>query len=114
MLEFVLLMAPAGGAQGQGNPFMSFLPFILIIVIMYFLMIRPQQKKQKEKQRMLEALKKGDNVITLGGIHGKVTGFTDNDKTVIIKVDDKVKLNIDRSAISIVNPIGNTGNDTAK
>jgi preprotein translocase subunit YajC len=115
MLEFVLLMAPAGGAQqGQSNPFMSFLPFILIIVIMYFLMIRPQQKKQKEKQRMLEALKKGDNVITLGGIHGKVTGFTDNEKTVIVKVDDKVKLNIDRSAITIVNPIGNTGAENGK
>lgn len=114
MFEFVLLMAPAGGAEGGGNPFMSFLPFILIIVIMYFLMIRPQQKKQKDKQRMIDALKKGDNVITLGGVHGKVTGFTDNEKTVIIKVDDKVKLNVDRTAITIVNPIGNTGAENSK
>jgi preprotein translocase subunit YajC len=115
MFEFLLLMAPAGGAQqGGGSPLMSFLPFILIIVIMYFLMIRPQQKKQKEKQLMLDALKKGDNIITMGGIHGKVTGFTDNDTTVIIKVDEKVKLNVDRSAITIVNPVGNNTPEKTK
>ena len=106
MLNLILLMAPQGqGAQG-GNPILSFLPFILIIVVMYFLMIRPQQKKQKEHQRMLEQLKKGDNVITSGGIHGKVAGFTDENKTVIIKVDDNVKLNIDKSFITTVKPIG--------
>jgi len=106
MLEFILLMAQSG-AEGEGsNPFLSFLPFILIIVIMYFLMIRPQAKKQKEKQRMVEALKKGDNIITNGGIHGKVMGFTDDNKTVIVKVDDNVKLNIDKSAIGVVLPVG--------
>ncbi|HES58873.1 MAG TPA: preprotein translocase subunit YajC, partial [Caldithrix sp.] len=88
------------------NPLISFLPFILIIVVMYFLMIRPQAKKQKEKQRMVEALKKGDNIVTNGGIHGKVMGFTDDNKTVIVKVDDNVKLNIDKSAIGIVLPVG--------
>jgi preprotein translocase subunit YajC len=108
MLDFVMLIAPSGAeGQGGGNPLISFLPFILIIVIMYFLMIRPQAKKQKEKQKMLGALKKGDNVVTNGGIHGKVMGFTDEDKTVILKVDDNVKLNVDRSAIGIVNPVGN-------
>lgn len=108
MLNFVLLMAPSGGGGegGSSNPILSFLPFILIIVIMYFLMIRPQTKKQKEKQKMIEALKKGDNIVTNGGIHGKVVGFTDDDKTVIIKVDEKVKLNIDRSAVGVVNPVG--------
>ncbi len=108
MLEFILLMAPANPEQGGGNPLVSFLPFILIIVIMYFLMIRPQQKKQKEKVAMLEALKKGDRVVTSGGIHGKVAGFTDDNKTVIITVDDKVKLNVDKSAISVVNTVGST------
>jgi len=103
MFYFTLLQAPAGG----GSPLMSFLPFILIIVIMYFLMIRPQSKKQKEKQKMLDALQKGDNVVTMGGVHGKVTGFTDDNKVVIIKVDDKVKLNIERSAINIVKTPGN-------
>ncbi len=105
MLEMIVLMGPANNGGGDGpNPFLSFLPFILIILIMYFLMIRPQAKKQKEKQRMLEAIKKGDRVITSGGIHGKVVGFADENKTVVIKVDDNVKLNIDKSAINIVNP----------
>ncbi len=109
MFNFILLMAPANqGGQAGGNPIMSFLPFILIIVIMYFLMIRPQQKKQKEKQKMLEALKKGDNVITGGGIHGKVAGFTDDNKTVLLKVDDNVKIKVDRSAINVVNVVGTT------
>ncbi|MBN1408957.1 MAG: preprotein translocase subunit YajC [Calditrichaceae bacterium] len=106
MLEFILLIA-SSNPEGEGaNPLISFLPFILIIVVMYFLMIRPQAKKQKEKQRMVEALKKGDNIVTNGGIHGKVMGFTDDNKTVIVKVDDNVKLNIDKSAIGIVLPVG--------
>ena len=71
-------------------------------VIIYFLMMRPQIKKQKEKQKMLEELKKGDNVITRGGIQGKVMGFADDNKTVIVKVDDNVKLNMDKGAIELV------------
>ena len=108
MLELILLMAPANPEQGGGNPILSFLPFILIIVIMYFLMIRPQQKKQKEKQSMMDAIKKGDNVVTTGGIHGKVAGFTDDSKVIIVKVDDNVKLNVDRSAINHVKTVGTT------
>jgi len=99
----VLLMAPQGAEGGGG--FMSLLPFLLIIVVMYFLMIRPQMKKQKDRQKMVDALQKGDKVVTTGGIHGKVMGFTDNDKTVILQVDDKMKLNVDRSAVgTIKNP----------
>lgn len=105
MVEFILLAPPAGGGA---NPLLQFLPFILIFVIIYFLMMRPQIKKQKEKQKMLEAIKKGDNVITMGGIHGKVMGFKDEDKTVIVKVDENVKLNIDKSAINVVNQVGKT------
>jgi len=93
-------------AADQPSAFMSFLPFILIMVIIYFLMMRPQIKKQKEKQKMLTELKKGDNVITRGGIRGKVMGFTDEDKTVIVKVDDNVKLNFDKSAVEMVLPTG--------
>ena len=106
MLEFILLIASNNPEGQSGNPILSFLPFILIIVVMYFLMIRPQAKKQKEKQRMVDALKKGDNVVTNGGIHGKVMGFTDDNKTVIVKVDDNVKLNVDKSAIGVVLPVG--------
>ena len=93
-------------AAEEPSAIMSFLPFILIMVIIYFLMMRPQLKKQKEKQKMVEELKKGDNVITRGGIHGKVTGFTDDNKTIIVKVDDNVKLNLDKGAVEFVLPVG--------
>ncbi len=104
MLQMFLLFFQDGGEEPSA--IMSFLPFILIMVIIYFLMMRPQLKKQKEKQKMVEELKKGDNVITRGGIHGKVTGFTDENKTVIVKVDDNVKLNLDKGAVEMVLPVG--------
>ena len=93
-------MAPQGGEGGSS--FMGFLPFILIIVIMYFLMIRPQVKKQKERKLMVGALQKGDKVITSGGIHGKITGFTEDGNTIILQIDEKVKVNVDRSAVNVV------------
>ncbi len=92
--------------QEPANPIMSFLPFIIIMIVIYFLMMRPQMKKQKEKQKMLEQLKKGDNVVTRGGIHGKVVGFADDNKIVIIKVDDNVKINVDKPAVEFVMPVG--------
>ena len=104
LLTHILLMMPQG--EGGGGSLMSFLPFILIIVIMYFLMIRPQVKRQKERQKMIDAVQKGDKVVTSGGIHGKITGFTDDGKTVIVQVDDKVKLNIDKTAINVVKTAG--------
>ncbi len=97
----LFLMAPQGG-EGGGGGFLGFLPFILIIVIMYFLMIRPQVKKQKERTKMVEALEKGDKVVTSGGIHGKIAGFTEDGKTLILQIDEKVKVNVDRSAVNAV------------
>ena len=95
---FSLLMgAPGGGAEG-GNPIMSFLPLILIIGIFYFLILRPQRKKQKDTQNMLAALKKGDRIVTIGGIHGVIQSIKEN--TVIVKVDENVKLEFNRGAIS--------------
>jgi len=93
-------------ATDQTNPILSFLPFILIFVIFYFLMMRPQMKKQKEKHKMLGELKKGDNVVTRGGIHGKVVAFADENKTVVVKVDDNVKLNVDKAAIELAIQVG--------
>ena len=93
--------AAAGSAAGTG--IVTFLPFILIILIMYFLMIRPQNKKQKETQKMLDALKKGDKVITIGGIHGTVSNVKED--IVTVKVDDNCRIEFNRSAIaSVVNP----------
>lgn len=97
-----LLMAPpaAGdGASGAGL-LTSFLPLIAIIAIFYLLIIRPQNKKRKETEKMLSALKKGDKVVTIGGLHGIVQNVKDT--TVIIKVDDNVKLEFLRSAVSSV------------
>ncbi len=103
-LNHILLMMPQG--EGGGGGLMSFLPFILIIVIMYFLIIRPQMKRQKERKQIIEGVQKGDKIVTSGGVHGKITGFTDDGNTVIVQVDDKVKLNIDKSAINIVKTSG--------
>jgi preprotein translocase subunit YajC len=93
-------MTSQPGQQGGGS-LLGFMPFLLIIVIMYFLMIRPQMKRQKERQKMLEALKKGDDVI-VAGIYGKIMAFTDDDKSVIVKVDDNTKLKVDRASISVI------------
>jgi preprotein translocase subunit YajC len=89
--------APAGGVE---QSVLSFLPFVLIIAIFYFLIIRPQNKKQKETQKMLEALKKGDKVVTIGGINGIIQNV--KEKTVVIKVDDDTKIEFLRSAVSSV------------
>ena len=77
---------------------MSVVPFILIIAIFYFFIIRPQNKKQKETQKMIDALKKGDKVVTIGGIHGLVAQT--KEKTVILKLDEGVKVEFNRSAIA--------------
>lgn len=88
---------PPVGGPSMG---MTFGPLILIIIIFYLFIIRPQNKKQKETQKMLDALKKGDKIITIGGIHGVVSSV--KDKTVIIKVDDNCKIEFNRTAISTV------------
>ena len=85
---------------GGGSAFGMFVPMLAIIVIFYFFLIRPQNKKQKETEKMLNALKKGDKVITIGGIHGVVSSV--KEKTVILKVDDDCKMEFNRTAISSV------------
>ncbi len=98
---FSLLQTAGNGAQGgSGSMLVTVLPFVLIIAIFYFFIIRPQNKKQKETEKMINALKKGDKVITIGGIHGVVSST--KEKTVIVKVDDNTKLEFNRSAIATV------------
>lgn len=96
-IPFLQVAGDAPSASGTAS-LLSFAPLILIIVVFYFLMIRPQSKKQKETERMLSALKKGDKVITIGGIHGVVSSVKEN--TVIVKVDDNCKIEFNRTAIS--------------
>ena len=96
----LLMGAPAGGEGAAGSTLFSFLPLVAIIAIFYLLILRPQRKKQQETQKMLSALKKGDRVITIGGIHGVVQSIKDS--TVIVKVDENTKLEFNRAAISSV------------
>lgn len=87
-------------ANGGGSTFMAFLPFIAIFVIIYFLMIRPQAKKQKETKAMLGSLQKGDKVVTIGGILGTIAGIRESDDVLILKVSDNTKLEITKTAVA--------------
>ena len=86
---------PQNGAEP--NPLMSFLPLILIVVVFYFFMIRPQMKRQKELRKFRESIQKGDNVVTTGGIYGKVAEIKET--TILLQVDEGVKLKVDKSAV---------------
>ena len=91
----LLLQAQTGGAAGiLGNPLTM---IVLMFVIMWFFMIRPQRKQQKELEKFRNALKKGDKVVTIGGIYGTVDEI--KDRTVLIKVDGDTKLKVDRNSL---------------
>ena len=100
MFDVLLQAATEAGAKQSSNILMTIVPFVLIFVVFYFFLIRPQNKKQKETEKMISALKKGDKVVTIGGIHGTVTNTKEN--TVFIRVDDNTKIEINRSAVSTV------------
>lgn len=87
-----------GGSTPAGGGFGFFVPFIFLFVIMYFIMIRPQTRRQKEQQKLIGALKTGDKVVTSSGIHGLITNVKDS--TVLLKVADNVKIEMDKSAIT--------------
>jgi preprotein translocase subunit YajC len=95
MQLFILAQAAAGGGGILGQVFL----FGSIILIMYFFMIRPQQKKQKETKKFIEEIKKGDEVVTIGGIHGKV--YSVEDDTVQLELDKGLKVKVEKSAISL-------------
>lgn len=98
-----LLQAAPSNVSTTGSFGSLIVTVVLMIGIFYFFLIRPQNKKQKEMEKMLAALKKGDKVVTIGGIHGVVSSV--KEKTIILKVDDNAKLEFNRSAIaSVVNP----------
>lgn len=93
-----LLILMMGQQQGQGG-IMSFLPLIAIVVVFYFFMIRPQMKKAKEQKKYIEGLKKGDKILTIGGIYGKIVEVKD-DATLIMEVEDGTKMKISKNAVS--------------
>lgn len=94
MIATILLQAPAGGSNTYG----MLIPMVLIIVVFYFFMIRPQVKKQKDQKKYVEELKKGDRVVTTAGIHGKIIDL--NETTFLVEVDNG-KIRFDKSAISL-------------
>ncbi len=95
-----LLMAAPGAEGGSGSIVPTLVTFGLVFVIFYFLIIRPQNKKKKEAADMLKSLKKGDRVVTIGGIHGTIQSIKDD--TVTLKIDGNAKMTFSRSAISSV------------
>ena len=89
----------AGGAGGEGSSgFTGFIPLILMFVIFFFLLIRPQQKKTKEHRQMISNLKKGDRIVTSGGIHGRITGM--DESTITVEIADKVRVKVARGNVS--------------
>lgn len=94
MMNYILMMQPQGQ---EANPWMSFLPLLLIIVVFYFFMIRPQVKRQKELRQFRDSLAKGDKVITTGGIFGKVVEIKET--TVILEIAKDVNIKVDKAGI---------------
>jgi preprotein translocase subunit YajC len=96
----------ANGAQAQGGPLAAcggqgssmMIPMLMIFVVFYFMLIRPQQKKERERQDWLKGLKKGDEIVTSGGVIGKISGVTD--QVVVIEVQEKVRMKVLRSSIT--------------
>ncbi|HTR98713.1 MAG TPA: preprotein translocase subunit YajC [Bacteroidota bacterium] len=107
----VAFMAPSGGDAGSGMA-STLIMFALIIGIFYFMILRPQQKRQKDRQKLLDALKKGDKVITAGGMYGTIAGI--DDKTVLIQVADNVKMKFERSSVTGVVGDGTESKDVKK
>lgn len=102
-MPFISFLQTSGGVSSASTTagfLTTIVPFVLIIVIFYFFLIRPQNKKQKETQKMIDALKKGDKVVTIGGIHGVISST--KEKTVVVKIDDNTKVEFTRSAIASV------------
>jgi preprotein translocase subunit YajC len=95
MLNIILMAPPQGG---QANPLVQLIPLILIIVVFYFFMIRPQMKKAKEQKKFVESLKKGDKILTIGGIYGKVVET--DETTVLMETEDGSRMRVVKSAIT--------------
>lgn len=106
MIQYLAMAPPQQGGSAEGSLFSTLLMFALIIGIFYFLILRPQQKRQKERQKLLEALKKGDRVVTTGGLHGTIAGI--DEKTVLLQVGDNIKMKFERSAVTSVIREGET------
>ncbi len=95
----LLALAPQTAPEGP-NPLTMFLPMILIFVVIYMLIIRPQKKKEDNRKKMVDAVKKGDKIVTIGGIHGNVTQV--DEASVLVQVDSSVKVRVEKNALASV------------
>jgi preprotein translocase subunit YajC len=93
-------MAPAPSDGSSPNPILTFLPFLLMILVVWFLLIRPQRKRAKEHTTMLSSLQKGDKVVTNSGMLGTIVGFNEGESTVVLKVGDDTKIEFLKSSIA--------------
>jgi preprotein translocase subunit YajC len=103
-MDFLIASAFAQDAAPQGGGLMGFLPLILIFVVFYFMLIRPQMKRAKDHRQMVAALGKGDEVVTNGGLLGKITDI--DESFVTLKVADNVEIRLQRQAVATVMPKG--------
>ena len=99
-MSYLWPIAMAGGAEGSGSPWMTFVWFGMIFVLMYLLLIRPQRKKQKEHEKLISDLKKGDRVVTSGGLFGTIFAIDEEKGRVVLKIGEATKLEFLKSAIS--------------
>jgi preprotein translocase subunit YajC len=99
-MDIAYAMGQAGGAAGQGGGLLAtpLVPIMLMLGVMWFFLIRPQQKKQKEHREMIVNLKKGDRIITSGGLYGRITGLTE--ATLTLEIADKVRVKVSRAHIA--------------
>jgi len=97
-LAYAMGTGGAGGGGGQGSSFTAFIPLILMFAIFYFLLIRPQQKKAKAHKETLSTLKKGDQIVSSGGLHGVITGMTDD--VITMEIAPKVRVKISRGSVA--------------
>ncbi len=111
MFEKIAYAAAAQSPAAEANPLLSFLPFVLLMVIFYFLLIRPQQKRQKETQKMIDNIKKGDRVVTTGGMIGTVVGIQNDYMVLKLGDNDQSKVEILKSAITGLRETPNTGSN---
>jgi len=95
-------MAPPAqqGQQGGGGGFIAFLPLILIFLIFYMLILRPQAKRQRMHQQMLDSINKGDRIVSTGGLHGVILKINEREGTLLVKFGDDVKIVMDRAAVA--------------
>lgn len=113
MINTAYAMGQGGAAGGQGaGGFTSLIPIVLMFVIFYFLLIRPQQKKAKEHREMISQVRKGDRIVTSGGLHGRITAVSDS--TLTVEIADRVRVKIDRGNVSKVAQSSSPSQDKKK